>query len=344
MNRIPLLIPDLPNAAELRPYLERIDAARWYSNFGPLCREFESALAAMFNQHNAAPVQVTTVGNCTLGLELALTALDLEPGSRVLVPALTFVATATAVVRAGLVPVVADVDPQSWLLTPEIARAACAELEIAAVLPVATFGCPHDMAGWDRFSADTGLPVVIDAAGAFGNQWQTGNATLVFSLHATKSLAAGEGGLVVSRDRRLVARVRQLSNFGINLDPEAGVPVGQVDAPGTNAKLSEYHAAVGLGGSRAMACAGAPAHRLFGRYCRLLDGVAGLEPGVAANARRDGLHVALFSRGNPRPSRWYRGGLPGRGHRNPALVFAADPSTQGFRGSAVRREPGRRRR
>ena len=81
MNRIPLLIPDLPNAAELRPYLDRIDAARWYSNFGPLCREFESALAAMFDRHNAAPVQVTTVANCTQGLELALMALDLEPGA-----------------------------------------------------------------------------------------------------------------------------------------------------------------------------------------------------------------------------------------------------------------------
>ena len=162
-------------------------------------------------------------------------------------PALTFVATATAVVRAGLVPVVADVDPQSWLLTPAIARAACAELEIAAVLPVATFGCPHDMAQWDRFSADTGLPVVIDAAGAFGNQWQTGKATLVFSLHATKSWPRPKAdswsvGTPAGRPRT------PMCNFGINLDPQAGVPVGQVDEPGTNAKLSEYHAAIGVGG------------------------------------------------------------------------------------------------
>ena len=126
MNRIPLLIPELPSVAELQPYLERIDAARWYSNFGPLCREFEGALAGMFIAKNAQPVRVTTVSSCTLGLELALRALDLAPGSQVLLPALTFVASATAVVRAGLVPVAADVDPQSWLLTPEIARAACA--------------------------------------------------------------------------------------------------------------------------------------------------------------------------------------------------------------------------
>ncbi len=276
MNRIPLLIPELPSVAELQPYLERIDAARWYSNFGPLCREFEGALAGMFIAKNAQPVRVTTVSSCTLGLELALRALDLAPGSQVLLPALTFVATATAVVRAGLVPVAADVDPQSWLLTPEIARAACARYPLAAILPVTTFGCPHEMDGWDRFSAECGLPVVIDAAGAFGNQWQTGRATLVFSLHATKSLAAGEGGVVVSRDEKLVARVRQLSNFGINLDPAAALPVGQVDVPGTNAKLSEYHAAVGLASLAKWPLLAGKARTLEERYRGLIDGVAGL--------------------------------------------------------------------
>ena len=241
---VPLLVPDMPAPQELLPWLERMHAARHYSNFGPLVRELESAFAQRFAVHEE---QLTTVTNATLGMELVLQALDLAPGSRVLVPAFTFVATATAVVRAGHVPVLADVDADTWLLTPAIARAACAATRIHAVLPVATFGMPHHMPAWQQFEQETGLPVVIDAAAAYGSQWLQGaEGTLVFSLHTTKSLPAGEGGLVVSTRPGLAAKVRQLSNFGINLDPVAGVPMGALASLGTNAKMSEYHAAIGL--------------------------------------------------------------------------------------------------
>lgn len=229
------------------PYLQRMHAARQYSNFGPLVCEFETGLNARFSARSPVSLGLTTVANATLGLELALTALDLPPHSRVLVPALTFVATATAVLRAGHLPVLADVDAQSWLLTPEIARQAVAQGAVDAVLPVATFGAPHAMAGWHEFEQDTGIPVVIDAAAAFGSQWlDAPTGTAVFSLHATKCLPAGEGGFVVSSRPGLIARVRQLTNFGINLNPAAGVPVGMLVRIGTNAKMSEYHAAVGL--------------------------------------------------------------------------------------------------
>lgn len=241
---IPLLVPCVPAPQDLLPWLERMHAARHYSNFGPLVCELEATLAAQFQ---VAEAQVTSVANATLGLELVLQALDLPQGSRILLPSFTFVATATAVLRAGHLPVLADVDADSWMLTPEIARSAHAHLPVAAVLPVATFGMPHDMQAWQQFEAQTGLPVVIDAAAAYGSQWLHGvDGTLVFSLHTTKSLPAIEGGLVVSSRPGLAAKVRQLSNFGINLDPSAAVPVGTLAGTGTNAKMSEYHAAVGL--------------------------------------------------------------------------------------------------
>ncbi len=241
---LPLLIPDMPSPQELLPWLERMHAARHYSNFGPLVQELEAAFAQQFSMPQA---QLTTVANATQGLELTLLALGLPPGSRVLIPAFTFVATATAVIRAGYQPVLADVDAHTWLLTPEIAHAACQQAAIQAVLPVATFGMPHDMHAWQQFEQDTGLPVVIDAAAAYGSQWLNGaDGTLVFSLHTTKSLPAGEGGLVVSTRPGLAAKVRQLSNFGINLDPAAAMPVGALASLGSNAKMSEYHAAVGL--------------------------------------------------------------------------------------------------
>ena len=241
---VPLLVPDMPSPQALLPWLERMHAARQYSNFGPLVRELETAFAQRF----AVPQEnLTTVANATQGLELVLQALELPEGSHVLVPAFTFVATATAVVRAGHVPVLADVDEHTWMLTPDIARAACAKVRVDAVLTVATFGMPCDMQAWQQFEQDTGLPVVIDAAAAYGSQWLQGaQGTLVFSLHTTKSLPAGEGGLVVSTRPGLAAQVRQLTNFGINLRPATDVPIGTLAGMGTNAKMSEYHAAIGL--------------------------------------------------------------------------------------------------
>jgi len=237
-GRIPLLIPDMPAADDVLPFLRRIDAARWYTNFGPLVLEFEQALAAAVGA--GMPVHVATVSSCTAGLELALAATGLRPGSRVLLPALTFVATAMAVRRSGHEPLLSDVDAGSWLLTPSIAREALARERVDCVLPVSAFGCSQDVVAWDDFSEETGIPVIIDAAGGFGNQVAGRRAAAVFSLHATKSLGIGEGGFVAAASAEFVARVRQLSNFGIDL------ATGNAQHIGANAKLSEYHAAVGL--------------------------------------------------------------------------------------------------
>lgn len=243
-ERIPLMLPSLPTADELLPYLRRIDANRWYSNFGPLASEFEARIAASFGDAN--PVRVISMSSCTAGIELALRALALPPNAPVLVPALTFIATASAVRCAGLAPVVADIDADSWLLTPEIARAAVRTIGARAVVPVTTFGVEQDGAAWSAFARDTGVPVVIDAAAGYGNQRDPGPTCSVYSLHATKPLAAGEGGFVVTRDATLAHAIRRLSNFGINLDRPADGPIGSAVATGTNAKLSEYHAAVAL--------------------------------------------------------------------------------------------------
>lgn len=243
-DMLPLLIPEMPSPADLMPWLHRIHASKQYSNFGPLVRELEEVFSENFSVEKN---QLVTVSNATLGLELVLQALNLKPGSKILVPAFTFVATATAVVRAGYIPVIADVDSKSWMLTPKIARNIFSATSVDAVLAVATFGMPYDMKEWEDFENQTGIPVVIDAAAAYGNQWLNRNqGTLVFSLHATKSLPAGEGGLVVSTRPGLAEKVRQLTNFGINLNSQSSMPIGHLAGLGTNAKMSEYHAAICL--------------------------------------------------------------------------------------------------
>ncbi|WP_304186507.1 aminotransferase class I/II-fold pyridoxal phosphate-dependent enzyme [Phenylobacterium aquaticum] len=229
-----LYVADLPGVDQLLPYLRRLDETRTYSNFGPLETDLRRGLGRLLDP--ACPPEVALASSGSDALALALRALDLPPGARVLLPALTFPATAWAVQAAGLTPVLADVDAEAWVLTPEIAEA---HLDgVAAVLPVATFGLALDAAAWDDFTDRTGLPVVFDAAAALIRQPMPRRCVAVFSLHATKPLGVGEGGLVAAHDPDLIDMVRRLSNFGFD-----GVRVTRASG---NAKLSEYHAAVGL--------------------------------------------------------------------------------------------------
>ena len=236
-GRIALLVPTLPSAREILPWLSQIDENRRYTNFGPLCQTFEEALAPLTGARHAV-----SLSSCTLGLELGLDALDIAPGAQVLVPAMTFPATASAVVRAGLTPLFCDVDSQTLSLSHELARRAIGKTPVAAVVPVALHGHLHDAAAWDAFTAETGVPVLIDAAAAADHQTVGATTAAVFSLHATKPLAVGEGGFVATNNSDFADRIRASSNFGFEC--------GEVRRTGTNAKLSEYHAAVGLAALR----------------------------------------------------------------------------------------------
>jgi dTDP-4-amino-4,6-dideoxygalactose transaminase len=233
---IPILRPRLPTADRIAPYLQKIDATRSYSNFGPLVLALEERLATQFGFSTGT---VTTVGNATLGLALALAAQSPAPGSLCAMPAWTFIASPHAAVVAGLTPYFVDVDARTWALDPSTVEAALAgaPAQVGAVMPVAPFGYPLDVAAWDRFRKRTGLPVVIDAAAGF-DALVPGATPAVVSLHATKVLGIGEGGFIISTDVNLIADIRRRSNFGLNSNRQS-------IAPATNAKLSEYHAAIG---------------------------------------------------------------------------------------------------
>jgi dTDP-4-amino-4,6-dideoxygalactose transaminase len=237
MYAIPVIRPRLPNAERLAPYLEQIDATNIYSNYGPLVCALEERLAGRFR---LPPESITTVANATIGLALALAAQRPRPGTLCAIPAWTFVATAHAAMIAGLVPYFIDVDAKSGMLDPERAEEeiARAPAPVGAIMPVAPFGQPMDIAAWDRFRSQTGLAVVIDAAAGF-DTLRPGATPAVVSMHATKILGVGEGGFVASRDTSLIRDIRTRANFGFHTTREALTPA-------VNAKLSEYHAAVGL--------------------------------------------------------------------------------------------------
>jgi dTDP-4-amino-4,6-dideoxygalactose transaminase len=262
---VPVCRPRLPEAAFLARYLREIDAARWYTNCGPLCARFERRLAEHAGASDGDAVAVAA--NATLALTVTLLALELPRDAPCLMPAWTFAATGHAVVRAGLVPRFADADPDGGVLTPEIAERCIAEggAPPAAVIAVSPFGLPVDARGWEAFRRRTGIPVVIDAAGGFDGVRASAVPTVV-SLHATKVLGIGEGAFVACADAALVRAVRQRINFGFDGSREA-----QVSA--ANAKLSEYAAAVGLAALDGWPAARAEYVRVAREYAAALDGV-----------------------------------------------------------------------
>ncbi|MFN0127178.1 MAG: aminotransferase class I/II-fold pyridoxal phosphate-dependent enzyme [Verrucomicrobiales bacterium] len=302
-----LLVPEFPSPEALLPWLKRIHGAGVYTNFGPLSLELENRLAAWWSRDQ--PVAVTAVSTGTAALTLALAALGLPPDARVLVPALTFPGTAAAVVAAGLRPVLGAVDEGSWQLTPRLAERAAAVGVVAAV-PVAVFGQPVPVADWDALGDCTGLKVVVDAAGAIGDQRVGRNTGVVVSLHATKPLPAGEGGVFAAANAEWVRRVRQRSNFGF-VDGVAAWPAG-------NAKLSEWHAAAALAGWESWPRRAWRLRRLAARYGRglgRLDGRVRLPEGHRPWARMtlvvrirhrvtEDLRAALGHAGIP-TRRWY---------------------------------------
>ena len=206
------------------------DRARW-SNGGPLVATLERRI-----EEREGWTHATATASGTAALTAALLALDLPRGGEVITSPLTFRATALAVESAGLVPVFAAVDPETLNLAPD-AVAQVIGRSTAAILPVHLFGVAADP-GLDQLAQEHALPIVYDAAHAFGHAGVVGRGTMTaYSLHATKLLHTGEGGFVATESVTLDQRVREVVNFGID---------GGDGHAGINGKLSELAAAVGL--------------------------------------------------------------------------------------------------
>ncbi len=270
---IPVARPRLPPASAIQPYLREIDGNFWYSNHGPLALRLQSRLAAHWGVDDQ---NVTLIANATSGLTLALLASGARPGQRCLMPSWTFVASAGAVVAAGLVPHFVDVLPSTWAPDPTTIERLARQPDVGAILIVAPFGAPLDLAVWDEVRRRTGMPLIIDAAAAFdtlqaGGPMPAGECPLVVSLHATKVFGVGEGGALLSRDPDLAQKVRALAQFGF-----AGSRLAQTQ--GVNAKISEYTAAVGLAGLDTWDGERAQWDRVTQAYCAMLPRDLALAP------------------------------------------------------------------
>ena len=230
MSKIPLVdvkaqyAPFLP---ELKRALEAVlEDGRFV--FGPNVKAFEEEAAAYLG----VP-QAIGVGNGTDALVLVFNALELGPGDEVICPAFTFFATAEAIARTGATPVFADIDPATFNLDPaDVAAKITAKTK--AIVPVHLFGRPASLLEL----ADFGLPIVEDAAQAFGSpDIATTGVASTFSFYPTKNLfGIGDGGLVAVTDEELGERVRMLRFHG----SKAKVTFEYI---GTNSRLDEIQAA-----------------------------------------------------------------------------------------------------
>ncbi len=229
--------PTLPDLGRYTAMLEDIWDSKWLTNNGKYVKTLEQRLS----DYLTVP-HVSAVSNGTLALMLALKALCPLRGNVITTP-FTFPATIHAIQWLGLTPVFADIDPQTGNIDPDAVEALTNE-ETRAVLAVHVYGNPCNNTRLSEICDRWEIPLVYDAAHAFGvtvggeSILNWGSASAV-SFHATKLFSTIEGGAITTRSLSLRKHIDKLRNFGI-VDEET------VEIPGINAKMSEVHAAFGL--------------------------------------------------------------------------------------------------
>ncbi len=182
------------------------------------------------------------LANGTVSLEIALTAAGIKPGDEVIVPPITFIASATAVVRVGAIPVFVDIDPQTINLNPELIEKSVTE-RTRAIVAVHFAGHPVDLDRLVPFCDQHNLVLIEDCAHAHGASWNEQRVGSFgsfgsFSFQASKNMTAGEGGILITNDPELAERARAISNQG----RRTGGAWYEHPSLGTNARLTGFQA------------------------------------------------------------------------------------------------------
>ena len=249
------------------------DAARngWYENAELYHRRFQAAFAAYVGVPHALALP-----SCTSAIHLSLLAFGVGPGDEVVVPDITWTATAAPVVYVGATPVFADVDRETWCLSASSLEE-CVTPRTRAVIPVDLYGGMPDMGAIREIADRAGISVIEDAAQAIGAQYRGAMAGSlgdvgVFSFHGTKTLTTGEGGMLVTSREELLRRADFLATLGCR-PAERTFFCTEV---GQKYKMSNLQAAFGLAQLERIDELVGGKRRLFGWYRDALDGVAGV--------------------------------------------------------------------
>ena len=247
---------------------------------GPRVAEFEAAFAAALGGGHAV-----AVSSGTAALHLALVASGIGPSDEVVVPSLSFIATTNAVRHAGAYPVFADVDEATLTLVPRtVAR--CLTGRTRAVIVADQAGVPADLDGIRALCEPRGIAVIEDAASAAGATYRgrPAGATAplaTFSFHSRMLLTTGEGGMIVTPDAAVAARLRRLREHGLNLSATGRHTAREAVAEkylevGFNYRMTDIQAAIGLVQLGKLPRLVARRRELAARYQELLAGLPGL--------------------------------------------------------------------
>jgi perosamine synthetase len=251
----------------------------WVSQ-GPRVAEFERAVADYVGAG-----QAVATSSCTSALHLALVALGIGPGDEVILPSLTFIATANVLLYVGAKPVFVDVDPRTFNIAPEGVEAAITP-QTRAIMPVHQIGLAADMDPILEIARAHGLEVIEDAAPALGATYKgrrigaIGRLTC-FSFHPRKSITTGEGGMVTTDDEDLAQRMRALRTHGMSVPAEVRHRVDRVIIEeyvevGYNYRLTDIQAAIGIEQMKRLDGLLERRIALARRYSRLLSQVQGI--------------------------------------------------------------------
>ena len=258
--------PNIGDRNAFMQYAADIFDRRWLSNNGPLVQELEDKVARHLGVKHCV-----AMCNGTIALEIAIRALGLE--GEVIVPSYTFVATAHALQWQGITPVFADIDPATHNLSPAAVRRMITP-RTTGIIGVHLWGRAAPVAELQQIADEHGLKLMFDAAHAFscssgGKMIGSFGACEVLSFHATKFFNTFEGGAVVTNDDGLAATMRLMRNFGFE-------GLDQVSHPGTNGKMIEIAAAMGLANLPKLDEVIAANRRNYQAYAEALDGIPGL--------------------------------------------------------------------
>ena len=226
----------LPNIEKYKSYIDEIYKTAWLTNQGPLVQKLEKRLAQYLGVKN-----IVLVSNGTIALEIAYRALDLK--GEVITTPFSFVATTSSLVTNRLTPIFVDIDEKTFNLSPKNIEKKITS-RTSAILPVHVFGNACEVEEIKKIANKHNLKVIYDAAHAFDVKYKDKSLLSygdisTLSFHATKLFHTIEGGALIINDDSLLEKVRYLINFGIKNQEE-------IPHLGTNAKMNEFEAAMGL--------------------------------------------------------------------------------------------------
>ncbi|MBX3721896.1 MAG: DegT/DnrJ/EryC1/StrS family aminotransferase [Turneriella sp.] len=245
----------------------------WNENWNSYLARFEKKMA----DYNEVRHALST-SSCTGAMHLILLALGIGPGDEVIVPELTWVATASAVKYTGATPIFADVDINTWTIDPVSVRKKISA-RTKAIMPVHLYGHPAEMDQIMTIATEFNLLVVEDAAPAVGAEFKGkktgtfGNAG-AFSFQGAKMLVTGEGGMLITNDSELHAKIVQLGDHGRSRNPETPFWIDQL---GYKYKMSNLQAALGLAQLERVDELIAKKRQIFSWYQSRLANIPGLQ-------------------------------------------------------------------